>query len=235
MSLPAMPDMPAGLASEDLGLFRQETAGQQSAAQKILEQQKKMEERDKKVLGPKQMEGAEKFAEQIRGEDERAKRQELVRHIKAYKTTFPSRLESIVLPKDFDTKLSLDKLQQLHDDIVKQLGRGGGVNWLVFGWNQLVQNVETYHHVVNPFGWNLNGLGMMANTVMQKETMPLLEEVAIKYDAWFSHSVEARLVQHFAGLIMTTHRLNSEGVKQFMNKAVNTKTPDGVQKMVDSL
>jgi len=231
---PSMPDMPPGLAAEDLGVFRQEMPGQASAAQKLLEAQQKMDARDKKLLTPKQMEGAEKFAEQIRHADEAAARQVLVRHINAYKQTFPVRLESIKLPKDLD-KLTLEKLQQLHDEITKQLGRGGGVNWLVFGWQQAMQGIETYHHVVNPFGWNLNGLLMMSNTVMQKETMPLLEELAIKYDAWFSYSVEARILQHLAGIIMTTHRLNSEGVKQFMQKAVNTPAPDSLRKMAENL
>jgi hypothetical protein len=62
-----------------------------------------------------------------------------------------------------------------------------------------------------------------------------MEELVIEYDWFFSVGIIPRILQATAGLILTTHRMNSEGIRRYMQAAVNTPVPENLKAQAQKL
>lgn len=222
------------LVSDDMGSFSQVPPGVQTAADKRREQLEALRARDEKMLKPVQLKQAAEFSDQMKHEDEKAEKIKVWSKCQAYLKAFPARLGMIKQPKE-PMKKSLEELQLILSEIHAQLGKSGGADLCTAVWGELMAGAEVYHHQWNPFKLNLNGLGQLASQNAEKVMRPLFEELVIEYDWFFSMGIIPRIIQASAGIMLTCHRMNSEGIRRYMQAAVNTPVPDNLRAQAEKL
>ncbi len=222
------------LVSDDMGSFSQVPPGVQTAADKRKAQLEALQQRDEKMLKPVQLKQAAEFSDQMKHEDEKAEKIKVWGKCQAYLKAFPQRLAMIKAPKE-PMKKSLEELQGMLAEIHSQLGKTGAADMLTAVYGEAMNGIEVYHHQWNPFKLNLNGLGKVTEQNLQSTIHPLMEELVIEYDWFFSVGIIPRIMQSMAAMMLTTHRMNSEGIKRYMQAAVNTPVSDNLRQQAEKL
>ena len=222
------------LVSDDMGSFSQVPPGVQTAADKRKEQLEALRARDEKMLKPVQLKQAAEFSDQMKHEDEKAEKIKVWGKCQAYLKSFPQRLAMIKAPKE-PMKKSLEELQFMLSEIHAQLGKTGAADLMTALYGEAMVGIENYHHQWNPFKLNLNGLGKVTEQNLEKLIHPLMEELVIEYDWFFSMGIIPRILQATAGLMLTTHRMNAEGIKRYMQAAVNTPVSENLRAQAEKL
>lgn len=219
-----------GQVSADFAAFTQSTPDEVGTAKRIAEQQEAMRKRDEAKLTPKQLESADKFAEQMKHEDEKNLKTEKLRRITDYARSFPDRIRAVNIKKLPTLKNTLEELEVCLNDIERDLGRTSSVDMLTIGYIQGM-------HIIEPlgprFGVMTQHLGQVA-VANERNIHDLMEEFCIKHDNWFSSSIEWRLAQFTAQMILKVHRANSEQARAMMQGATKPAS-DKMKEEAESL
>lgn len=234
-----MNDLGDAQVMADMKEFTQEAPEAVTLAQKLKERMEAQRKHDEKLLKPEQIKSARKFAEDMKHEDEKEDKAKVLRKIMSYLHTFPHLKERIHLPKAFGAKQSLDELHAVLSDIEHELGKQGGMEILSTLYFSALEFAEEAHHRFNPFGWRLDNLSAFARAQTQNpekdRITPILAELAIKYDDWFSSSVEKRFILMNLTLFAAVHKMNDPEVKQYQQaatqKAPSKKTREAAGKL----
>lgn len=230
-----MPSLPPGMITDDVAMFAPTPKDGKGLARKMMDEQAKLEARDKPPkISSAQLKAAEKVGEAMQETQEKPQREMYIRKITAYKKKFAEKLQDIAVPKDLSKKSAFE-LKLMHDEIVATLGRSSGVELCAFAVATGMKWGEQLHYTWNPAKLNLSGLGAATEAAMPTTFLPLLEEFVIKYDSWFTSSVETRIVQAVIGLVMAVHRANSDQSKQFMERATQKNASADLSEKLNKL
>jgi hypothetical protein len=226
-----MPPLPPGQLGADTSMFLQETPGEISAAKKIHDQQEAMRKRDEAKLTPKQLESADKFAETMKHEDEKAAKAAALRKITDYARSFPDRIRSVNLKKLPTMKNTLEDLETILGDIERDLGRTSSVDMLTIAYIQGMHGLE----LVGPrLKLKTQHLGQTA-VAAERNIHDLMEEFCIKHDSWFSTSIEWRIASFTAHLVAKVHNENAKREQQVHTAMAAQAVPPKMKEEANSL
>ena len=184
------------------------------------EEPKKKKEQKKKE--PHKVTAAdEKVARKLAAEDkakhEIDEKRAIVRKVNRYMKKFGDRID-VKLPRGFSTKMKLEDLQEVLQEIELELASAGGVNYvasLYAAGMGFVQDISAMYAART--GKQVLALSGPAADVrgsllaQQQEWVPIIEELAIKYERWFAVGPERRLLFFTASLVTMVHRANTVG------------------------
>jgi len=212
--------------TEDFGAFTAPPPEVMAAAVKAKEKAK--EAAAKKSVIPKDAKKAiDETLAQAKADKEASEKSKLLQQISDYqkhiKEYFPDRLEFVKVPKNVGPKNTVEELRVYVKDLENELGKKGALEVVKGLWIKGFQAVEKLNEGER-FGLNLTGIGTIATNsvasrqipqtgeIMPGPAVPTLAEFSIKYAAWFSTSVEARLAMMVFEMITGVHQMNTQVV-----------------------
>ena len=125
-------------------------------------------------------------------------------------------------------KSTPEELQDILYNIEQDLAIGQGMDVCIEGYRAGMHGVETLHHMFNPLGLDLNGLGAAVDE-KRDVWQDLMIEFAIKHEDWFAMGVEKRIIFFTVQTIMAVdgaNRLNSALRNQTAPAAVVAEAED---------
>lgn len=243
----------AAQVQSDMSAFSQAPPEEREKAEKeMAKRQKEAEARMKaakkqaELLQPKQLEMAQKLVDLEKEEDSPEEKARLIRKIQAYLKKFKGRLENVTIPKTFSAKNSVEDLRGYIATIEAELGRKGGAEIAQRLYVEGLKAVESYTNHGQLVGMNLHNLGLVAEGQTLQRRLPsgeiitppigvLLEEFAIKYDDWFTSSVETRLLVATAEMVLAVHKMNSPEAQEGLRRAQETEASDDTKEKAEAL
>lgn len=211
-----------GQIASDMAAFSAPPPAEAAAAAK----ERARREKDNKVT-PDQIKAAKELAEQIKEEKEATTKALLIRQLMDYlkhiQEFYPERVQYLNIPKNFQTKATIEQLRVYIADVKAELGKKSGLETLKVLWTQAGIAFEKLNENER-FGLKVQGLGQAAeNSVLSRRVtlpdgstqvvvgpaIPTLAEFAVAHSNWFQSSVDWRMCMMAVELVMGVHRMNS--------------------------
>ena len=219
-----MADM-AGQVEFDMGMFPQHAPDPKAEA--AAKKKKEAERKKKKTpLSKGQIEAADKLAQKAKHEKEAEEKRATVRRVQQYIKHFGDKIET-KLPRNFGTKMSLEDLKEIERNVELDLHSQGGTEYACSLYEHGIGFLQDMSNYYNPLGLALSGpVADLKGTVAAQRSgwVPIMEELAIKYERWFAVGPERRLLFFTASLLTLVHRANS--VPQQMEQRAQETAPD---------
>lgn len=235
------------IARDDLEAFSAPPPEERIAAEKEAARRAKDDARQAKALRPEQIKMAAKLNEEMKADAEAAEKarliQQLADYLKLLAEYYPERREYVRAPKNFGPKNSCEELRVWIKEVENELGKQGGLQTLKMAW---VEGFKFFEQVnaTHRFGLHVEGIGAVAQrqvsnvqlpdgTVVPGEMTPTLAEFAVKYNSWFSSSVEWRLAMAVMNMVAGVHRINmmQGNVQKAAETPVAKETANKIKKL----
>lgn len=172
-----------------------------------------------------QLDAAADLANAAKHENELAQKTDLVRRARQYIKNFPNKVQT-KLPRNFGVQLSLDEIKDTVHNIELDLNSTNGTEYACMAYEQGIGVLQDVTKIYNPLKLALSGPvadvrgAVAANREMW---MPIMQEIAIKYERFFAMGPERRLLFFTVSLLMQVHRANT--MPQSVQEKVNAPAP----------
>jgi hypothetical protein len=157
-----------------------------------------------------QLDAVEKLSDAAKHEREADEKSILVRRINQYYSAFADRI-TYKLPRNFGVKQTLEEVKDVLRNVELDLHASGSADYACMLYEQGIGMVQDLSKWYNPLKLALSGpKADLKGTVEAQRSawVPIMQELAIKYERWFAVGPERRLLFFTASLITQVHRAN---------------------------
>ena len=158
-----------------------------------------------------QIEAVADLSAEVKHQQELDLKSDLVRRVHKYYERFPKQI-TFQLPKGFGIKMTLEEIQHVVSNVELDLCSAGGFDFVCAGYEQLLGGLQDVSKRWNPLKLALSGpvADVKGSVAAQRSVwVPIVQELAIKYERYFAVGPEKRLLFFTVSLIMQIHNANT--------------------------
>lgn len=226
-----MEGFPKALIEQDFAAFP--TQDPKISAARKAEEVKRSNDRKSKARKPtkQDIETAHEISEKMTAEQEADVRQQKLRKINLYYQHLGHKINYKPKTKP-NGRSSVAYLDEIIFNIETDLGVGQGMDLACEGYAGAMKGLEKVTHFFNPLGLRLSGPAYSLSSTVEANRdswKDLMTEFAIKYESWFTMSVEKRILFFSFQMISTVHAANSLRMAEATQATASEKVKEAAE------